>query len=54
LAEKKKGGFLEWATCSGKFYGTPKKEVEAHLRRGRDVLLLIDVQGAKKDQENTA
>jgi guanylate kinase len=45
---KKKKGFLEWANVFGKYYGTPKKEVEEHLKRGRDVLLLIDVQGAKK------
>ena len=32
----------------GHYYGTPKLEVEEHLKRGRDVLLLIDVQGAKK------
>lgn len=41
-------GFLEWANVFGRFYGTPKREVERHLRRGRDVLMLIDVQGAKK------
>lgn len=45
---KRKHGFLEWANVFGRYYGTPKKEVEAHLKRGRDVLLLIDVQGAKK------
>lgn len=48
LRKKKKNGFLEWANVFGKYYGTPKKEVEALLRRGRDVLLVIDVQGAKK------
>ena len=48
LKKKKKNGFLEWANVFGKFYGTPKKEVEKHTKRGRDVLLLIDVQGAKK------
>lgn len=48
LERKKKNGFLEWANVFGKFYGTPKKEVEEYLRRGKDVLLLIDVQGAKK------
>ena len=47
-AIKKKDGFLEWANVFGKFYGTPKKEVDEHLKRGRDMLLLIDVQGAKK------
>ena len=45
---KKKKGFLEWANVFGRYYGTPKKQVEKHTRRGRDVLLLIDVQGAKK------
>ena len=47
-AIKRKKGFLEWANVFGRFYGTPKKEVEMHLKRKRDVLLLIDVQGAKK------
>jgi guanylate kinase len=47
-AIRKKNGFLEWANVFGRLYGTPKKEVEAHLKRKRDVLLLIDVQGAKK------
>ena len=46
--KNKKHGFLEWANVFGYYYGTPKKEVEEHLKRGRDVLLLIDVQGAKK------
>ena len=46
-AIKKKKGFLEWANVFGRLYGTPRKEVEAHLKRKRDVLLLIDVQGAK-------
>ncbi len=45
---RRRNGFLEWANVFGRFYGTPKKEVEARLRQGRDVLLLIDVQGAKK------
>ena len=45
---RKKRGFLEWANVFGRFYGTPKKQVKEHLKRGRDVLLLIDVQGAKQ------
>lgn len=44
----KKREFLEWANVFGRYYGTSKKEVEDHTRHGRDVLLLIDVQGAKK------
>lgn len=45
---RRKQGFLEWANVFGKFYGTPKKQCEAHLKKGRDVLLVIDVQGAKQ------
>ena len=48
LDRRRKKGFLEWANVFGHYYGTPKKEVGGHQRRGRDVLLLIDVQGAKK------
>ena len=48
LEIKKKNGFLEWANVFGRYYGTPKKQVDEHLKEGRDVLLLIDVQGAKK------
>ncbi len=44
----RKNRFLEWANVFGQYYGTPKKEVGEHQRRGRNVLLLIDVQGAKK------
>ena len=44
----KKKSFLETANVFGKYYGTPKYEVENHTAHGRDVLLLIDVQGAKK------
>ena len=48
---RKAHGFLEWANVFGKFYGTPRKEVLRHLKNGRDVLLLIDVQGAKQVKE---
>ena len=47
-AIRRKNGFLEWANVFGRFYGTPKEQVEEHMKRGRDVLLLIDVQGAKQ------
>jgi guanylate kinase len=47
-AVRNRNGFLEWANVFGHFYGTPKKQVEDYLRIGRDVLLLIDVQGAKQ------
>lgn len=40
--------FAEWAEVHGNLYGTPKKELEENLAKGRDVLLDIDVQGAEK------
>lgn len=39
------GHFLEHATVYGNSYGTLKSEVLEKLRRGRDVLLSVDVQG---------
>lgn len=48
LAERKKGGFLEWAQVFDNYYGTPKSFVDKMLCAGNDVLLTIDVQGALK------
>ena len=42
-----RGEFLEYAEVHGKFYGTLKSEVLAHIEAGRDVLMDIDVQGAE-------
>ena len=42
------GGFLENAGIYGKKYGTPRAWVEEQLRRGRLVILEIDVQGAEQ------
>ncbi|MBI4052010.1 MAG: guanylate kinase [Elusimicrobia bacterium] len=39
--------FLEWASVHGHSYGTPKAFVERWTRRGYNVLLAIDIQGAK-------
>ena len=44
--------FLEYAKVQyGKYYGTPKKEVKELLEQGYDVILEIDVQGAKQIKE---
>jgi guanylate kinase len=40
--------FLEWAEFAGSHYGTPAKWVEENLNEGNDVLLEIEVQGAKQ------
>jgi guanylate kinase len=39
------GGFFEYAQVHGNYYGTPRKEVEASLRKGQSLVLVIDVQG---------
>lgn len=41
------GAFLEWAEVFGERYGTPRGPVEEALAAGRDVILEIDVQGAR-------
>jgi guanylate kinase len=40
--------FLEWATYSGHRYGTPKGAVREHLDAGRDVVLEIEIEGARQ------
>jgi len=42
------GEMLETADVYGEYYGTPKTPVLEHLAQGRDVLLDIDVQGARQ------
>jgi guanylate kinase len=39
------GGFFEYAQVHGNYYGTPRKEVEAALKKGQSLVLVIDVQG---------
>ena len=42
------GGFLEYAAYVGEFYGTPKKPVDDCIVNGKDVILEIEVQGARQ------
>jgi guanylate kinase len=42
------GEFLEWADVFGNLYGTCATDVERELARGRDIVLVIDVQGARQ------
>ena len=42
------GQLLEWARVHHAYYGTPKHPVERALARGRDIVLSIDVQGARQ------
>ena len=48
LAMTAEGAFLEWADVFGNFYGTGAADIEAVLARGDDVVLVIDVQGARQ------
>lgn len=42
------GEFLEWAEFCGNLYGTPRKYVEEVLASGQDIIMDIDIQGAKQ------
>src|SRR5688500_17311757 len=42
------GAFLEWADVFGNYYGTGQGDIEAVLAAGDDVVLVIDVQGARQ------
>ena len=48
-----RGEFLEWADVFGNLYGTARRDTEASLAAGRDVVLVIDVQGARQVRERT-
>ncbi len=45
------GFFLEYAEYAGNYYGTPKKYIKEKLDQGIDVILIIEIQGAKKVKE---
>jgi guanylate kinase len=47
-AMKAKGDFAEWAKVHDFFYATPRRPLDRCVRRGQDILLDIDVQGARK------
>ena len=42
------GDLLEYAEYNGNYYGTPKYKMEEELNKGKDVILIIEVQGALK------
>jgi guanylate kinase len=42
------GEFLEWADVFGNLYGTSASDTDHLLEAGHDVVLVIDVQGARK------
>jgi guanylate kinase len=48
LAKVERGEFLEWAEFNGQLYGTSCAFVEEQIEAGNDVILDIDVQGARQ------
>jgi guanylate kinase len=49
-----RGEFLEWAEYYGQLYGTSRAFVEQHVAAGQDVILDIDVQGARQVKSKIA
>ncbi|RKJ44755.1 guanylate kinase [bacterium 1XD42-8] len=47
-----KGEFMEYAQYVGNYYGTPKKYVEDRMKKGKDVILEIEIQGALQIKKN--
>ena len=52
----KEGKFLEYAEFVGNYYGTPMDKVEENIAAGKEVVLEIEVEGAKqvKQKKNDA
>lgn len=47
----KNDAFLEWAKYHDNYYGTPKSEIEAGQKDGKDTILEIEVNGALQVKE---
>ena len=43
-----RGDFLEWVNYGGHYYGTLKSTIESTIKKGKDLVLEIDVHGAMK------
>ena len=41
------GEFLEWAEVHGNYYGTSRNFIDGYIKQGNNVILDIDVQGAR-------
>jgi len=49
----KENQFLEWADFAGSKYGTPKKAVDEALQNGKNVILEIELNGARQVRKNS-
>jgi guanylate kinase len=50
-AMREQDAFLEWAKVHGNLYGTSKAVIDNLIKEGKDVILDIDVQGARQIRE---
>lgn len=48
LALRKAKKILEWTSYLGYYYGTPKEFVDKQLAEGKNILLCLDVRGARR------
>lgn len=48
----KEDKFIEWAQVHNNYYGTPKEYVDKSLEEGKDIILEIDIQGARMVKKN--
>ena len=48
ITMRETGAFVEWAFVHGNYYGTSADQLEEQRRQSMDVLLEIDVQGARQ------
>jgi guanylate kinase len=48
ITARDRGELAEWARYSGYLYGTPRSQLERHLSAGDDVLLDIEIVGARQ------
>jgi guanylate kinase len=46
------GAFVEWAEVHGNYYGTSRRQIEEICAGGKDVILDIDVQGARQIRQS--
>lgn len=46
------GELVEWALYNNRYYGTPAPPIEEALASGRDILLEIEIQGARQIREH--
>lgn len=44
-------GFIEYAEYCGNYYGTPRAYIDQELKEGHNVILEIEIQGARKIKE---